>query len=101
MNKEQIFIDSIEAIKTQSDFDKEYVQKLSSIYGTEHLPLYNNSAIVESLINTISNLFSNPRIAKEEINHYVYDMNFGRFGSNDFITSEDVYSRIKELIQKQ
>lgn len=95
MNRD-LFTLLIEAIKNQSELDKEISNGLTQLYGTT-VPIYNNSFLIEGLKSVILFHFNNQKEVLSEIDHYCFFCNFGRIEKGDEVLIEtpgELYDRL-------
>ncbi|CAL2094875.1 hypothetical protein [Tenacibaculum sp. 190524A02b] len=70
------FIDILNSLKEQSDYDKRWVKSLGDVLGGD-LSLPNNSRLVNQLFNILHSVFP-PKDNVCMIQAFCYDYNYGR-----------------------
>lgn len=91
MNKSlKNFTSIIETIQTQLNSDNDYAKNLGEALGVEINP-YNNSLLVNLLVDVIGSWFENKTDVISKVNHFMYDMNFGRLNGKSLVTIEDTW----------
>ena len=103
INKEE-FVKAIMSIRTQWDRDKEKCNRVNEYFDTENIVLsYDNSELYKAVILLLRIWFQPDDDGFCPIQHYVYDLNFGRYGfarslneddDNTVITPEDLYDSL-------
>lgn len=88
------FVSTIEAIRQQLCKDIAYADAVSSIYNTDSIGPYDNSLLVKQLISHLQLFFPKDEKGFCEIEHYCFDMNFGKIGDQELITAEDLWDRL-------
>lgn len=86
----EIFKKTMDAIREQHDSDVAYAVQLGEALGAEIRP-YNNSLLVDSLVHMLASVFPDQKKAREEINHFMYELDFGRYHGADVVTIEDLW----------
>jgi hypothetical protein len=88
------FSSIIESIRMQFHKDSEYANKLSEALGTEDnvIMLYDNSLLIKSLLSILQKQF--PKSGSFcEIEHYMFELNFGKNGE-EFISLEELWKEL-------
>ena len=69
------FIQSIEAIKKQMDYDHECTKSFQKILKNDYISGYDNNIIIEHLIKLLAELTKDK---SDWIGYYVYELDFGK-----------------------
>ncbi|MGL4971636.1 MAG: hypothetical protein ACRC6H_00685 [Culicoidibacterales bacterium] len=88
------FIATIEAIRMQLHKDLSYADAVSLIFNTDSIGPYDNSLLVKQLISHLQIFFPRDKDGFCEIEHYCFDMNFGKIGDQELVTVEDLWYRL-------
>lgn len=93
---EDFFVKVIESIRIQMDYDRGRHDALCNALGADDgsIPFYDNSVLIKSLIEVLQLFFPRSADGFCEIEHYCFDMNFGRLEEQQAITPEDLFSRL-------
>jgi len=97
MITEEIFINTIETLRLQFQYDIQQAQALSVALKVveENIPTYNNSPLVTSII-----LLLQIHFPKQDgfcmIEHYCFNMNFGKVGDKELITIENLWFEVNK-----
>ena len=93
---EDFFVSVIESIRTQMDYDRGRQEALCDALGIDDgsLALYDNSVLIKSLISVLQLFFPKDANGSCEIEHYCFDLNFGRLNEQELISPEDLYNRL-------
>lgn len=90
MIPKEIFINSINAIEKQMRYDKKSSELIAEAFGTDYFVLYDNSYLITQVIELLSISFD-----KEEIEHYCFDLNFGKPSpDSNYETVEMLFERL-------
>lgn len=92
ISKEQ-FISAIESMRVQTALDYNNSYQIGKIFGCDAVGGYNNSLLIKSIISLLWNYFPK-RDGFCEIEHYCFDLNFGKNGEEELITPEDLWNRL-------
>jgi hypothetical protein len=93
-----LFIDSIEAIRLQMAYDTAKAEAMSNVLNIDEvtIPLYDNSMLIKAIINLLRVSFPKDATGFCEIDHYCFDMNFGKISEEEVITPEDLWNRLSD-----
>lgn len=91
-----LFIESIEAIRLQMAYDTAKSEALAEVLNMDEatFPLYDNSLLIKAVINLLRASFPRDANGFCEIDHYCFDMNFGKISKQELITPEDLWDRL-------
>lgn len=91
-----LFIDSIEAIRLQMAYDTAKAEAMSDVLNIDEvtIPLYDNSMLIKAIINLLRESFPVDSTGFCEIDHYCFDMNFGKIGEEEVIAPENLWNRL-------
>lgn len=91
----EIFSSIIESIRLQIIKDREHTEKLSAALNIDicNVSLYDNSLLVKSLLSILHLQFPK-KDSLCDIEHYMFDLNFGKVGEQDLITLEDLWFQL-------
>jgi hypothetical protein len=89
----EVFTSVIESIRLQLDHDRLNSASIAKIYNTDNINVYDNSLLIKSLVLLLQLHF--PKKDNHcDIEHYMFDMNFGKIGEQELITVEDLWNRL-------
>jgi hypothetical protein len=84
------FCDAIESLRLQNAHDIKSGELVKEAFGVEISLLYDNSALVKTIISLLANSFD-----KSELEHYIFDLNFGKPSmESDWLTPEEFYDNL-------
>lgn len=91
----EAFSSIIESIRLQTTKDREHAEKLSAALNIDscNVSLYDNSLLVKSLLSILHLQFPK-KDSFCEIEHYMFDLNFGKVNEQDLITVEDLWFQL-------
>jgi len=92
MNK-TLFINTIEAIRLQMADDKNYSFLLGELLKSE-VGLYDNSKLIKSLLDVLHIHFPKDENGFSEIEHYCFDLGFGKIGEDEYLSVDDLWCRV-------
>ena len=87
-----VFISTIESLQLQVSRDVDASNAISKVFATD--AVYDNSLLIMATIKLLQVFFPKDENGFCEIEHYCFDMNFGKIGSDDLITPEDLWDRL-------
>jgi hypothetical protein len=93
----EIFTSIIESIRLQLEKDKENAYGISNLFKVDEscVPPYDNSLLIKSLVSLLQIHF--PKSDGHcEIEHFMFDMNFGKMGDQELVTIENLWDRLNE-----
>jgi hypothetical protein len=88
MIQKELFTETINAIMIQVKTDIKNAELISEAFNSEMFILYDNSRLINALINLLSVYFD-----KSELQHYCFEKNFGRIG-DEYESPEELYDRL-------
>jgi hypothetical protein len=94
---EEIFTNAIETLRLQFQYDIQQAQALSIALKVveDNIPTYDNSRLVKSIISLLQIHFP-----KQDgfcmIEHYCFNMNFGKVGDKELITIENLWFEVNK-----
>ena len=88
----EIFISTLDCLREQTLKDIDASIAISKVFATD--AVYDNSLLIRATIKLLQVFFPKGENGFCEIEHYIFDMNFGKIGSDDLITSEDLWDRL-------
>lgn len=92
----KIFISAIEALRKQAAKDKKNALAMEFMFPGSDVFGYDNDLLEKSVITLLQTHFpKNEDFC--EIEHYCYQMNFGKIGEKDLISSEDLWDRLVDM----
>ncbi len=94
------FVSTIDAIRMQLHKDYAYADAVSTLFNTDSIGPYDNSLLVKQLISLLQMYFPRDKEGFCYIEHYCFELNFGKCGDQELVTAEDLYYRLisKEYI---
>ena len=93
----ELFIKTIETIRLQLEKDKENSQAISKAFNISDdvVFTYDNSPLIKMLVMLLQISF--PKKGDHcEIEHFMFDMNFGKVGDQELVTIDDLWFRLNE-----
>lgn len=98
MITEEIFINTIETLRLQFQYDIQQAQALSIALKVvdDNIPTYNNSPLVRSIISLLQIHFPKDSNGFCMIEHFCFNMNFGKVGDQELITIENLWFEVNE-----
>lgn len=92
----ELFCDTLFAIQKQMHEDKKSSHLMAEAFKVEEFVLYDNSLLIKQIINLLSIWFD-----KEELEHYIFVMNFGKPNLEAECESfESFYDRLTKIKEK-
>lgn len=88
------FVSTIDAIRMQLHKDYAYADAVSSLFNTDSIGPYDNSLLIKQLISLLQMYFPRDKEGFCDIEHYCFELNFGKCGDQELITAEDLYYRL-------
>ena len=88
----EIFVSVIESLREQSCRDIEASIAMNKVFATD--ALYDNSLLIKSTIKLLQLFFPKAENGFCEIEHYCFEMNFGKIQGQELITTEDLWDRL-------
>ena len=82
------FVFALTAIQEQLAKDKRSAELIAEALEIDEFVLYDNSLLIKQIINLLSIWFD-----KEDLEHYIFDLNFGRIGE-EVTTIEEFYEQL-------
>jgi hypothetical protein len=92
-----VFISTIESLQLQASKDIDASNAISQVFNTDCF--YDNDVLVKALIGLLQVFFPKDENGFCEIEHYCYDMNFGKISDQELITPEDLWYRLDNIKQ--
>ena len=90
MKSKQRFIEIMSALQMQHDSDIDYAENVAEAMGVEINP-YNNSLLVNCLVDELVSWFDNPEAVNEEIRRFMYELDFDR---DKYMVFHDFYESL-------
>ncbi|QRE03492.1 hypothetical protein [Flavobacterium psychrophilum] len=87
------FVATIEAIQGQIFLDKHNAELINEVFNGSFSG-YDNTAIIKSNISLLQEWFPKDGNGHCEIEHYCFELNFGRISEDIIITPENLYDRL-------
>lgn len=88
----EIFISTIDSLQAQVSRDINASNAISQVFDTD--AVYDNSLLVKAVIKLLQIHFPKDDKGFCEIEHYCFDMNFGKIQGEELVTSEDLWDRL-------
>lgn len=76
----EMFVLTIEAIRTQMTTDKLNSSVLSDVFPGSELATYNNSMLIKGILDLLRYFFPRDEDGFCELEHYCFDLDFGKTG---------------------
>lgn len=89
----ELFVELIEALRFQDIHDNKTSELLSEAFGTNNIPLHDNSILTKVILKVLQVDFP-PINDFCEIIHYCYYMNFGKFEEDEYFSPEQLYDNL-------
>lgn len=90
----EVFISAVESIREQMQQDNKHAASIAEIFNTDGINTYDNSKLVKTAISLLQVQFPRDKEGFCEIEHYCFDMNFGKIGNDILVTPEDLWDRL-------
>lgn len=94
----ELFITTIDSLQMQVSKDIAASNAINQVFDTD--AVYDNSLLVKAIIKLLQLHFPKEENGFCEIEHYCFDMNFGKIQGEELITSEDLWDRLTEIKTK-
>jgi len=91
----EIFISTIDSLQAQVSRDIDASNAISKVFDTD--AVYDNSLLVKAVIKLLQIHFPKDENGFCEIEHYCFDMNFGKIQGEELVTAEDLWDRIEAV----
>lgn len=90
---QEAFTSLIEAVRLQTLKDRSNAITLAEMFNSDGINPYDNSILITAIVSHLQLHF--PKKDNHcEIEHYMFDMNFGKVGENEVVTIEDLWYRL-------
>lgn len=87
------FVSIIEALRLQTIKDVEYASAMEGVLKVDGISCYDNSMLFKSIISLLQIHF--PKTNNHcPIEHYCFELNFGKIGEQELITVEDLWHEL-------
>ena len=84
------FVNAIESIRLQRYEDKKNGELLQEAFSLNEFPIFDNSKVINAVIDLLGIWFD-----KEELEHYIFDLNFGKpCSESNLETAEELFYRL-------
>lgn len=91
----EIFISTIDSLQAQVSRDIDASNAISQVFDTD--AVYDNSLLVKAVIKLLQVHFPKDDKGFCEIEHYCFDMNFGKIQGEELVTAEDLWDRLNSV----
>jgi hypothetical protein len=91
------FISAIKSMQLQKSKDIDNSNAISKVFNTD--AVYDNDVLVLELIKFLQMFFPKDENGFCEIEHYCFDMNFGKVSDQELITPEDLWDRLNDSFE--
>jgi hypothetical protein len=91
-----VFVSSIESIRLQTHKDIVNADYIGKVFHTDTIATYDNSSLVKVIIALLQVHFPKDENGFCEIEHYCFDMNFGKISGQEVITPEDLWYQLNK-----
>jgi hypothetical protein len=91
MISEEKFCQAIENIRLQLANDKKSSELVAEAFGAQDFALYDNSLLITTIISLLQEYFPKDDNGFCGIEHYCFDLNFGKLADQELITTSDLY----------
>lgn len=90
---QEAFTALIEAVRLQTLKDRSNAITLAEMFNSDGINSYDNSILIKAIVSHLQTYF--PKKDNHcEIEHYMFDMNFGKVGEKEVVTIEDLWFRL-------
>lgn len=90
---QEAFTALIEAVRLQTLKDRSNAITLGEVFNTDGINPYDNSILIKAIVSYLQLHF--PKKDNHcEIEHYMFDMNFGQIGEQELVTIENLWDRL-------
>jgi len=90
MISKKLFVSILEDMRQQLLADEKNSSLVAEAFGASDFYLYDNSLLFKAIISLLAISFD-----KEELEHYIFQLNFGKSSSEeDFESLEQLYDRL-------
>ena len=98
MITEEIFINTIETLRLQFQYDIQQAQALSVALKVvdDNIPTYNNYPLVKSIISLLQIHFPKDSNGFCMIEHFCFELNFGKVGDQELITINHLWFELNK-----
>lgn len=90
----EVFMSAIESVREQMYQDNKHAVAVAEIFNTDGINVYDNSRLIKTAVSLLQVYFPRDKDGFCEIEHYCFDMNFGKIGNDVLITPEDLWDRL-------
>jgi len=95
MISKELFVESLEAMRLQMDYDIKSWDLIQQAFNTNEFPLYNNMLLNNAIFSLLRQYFPKESNGFCEIEHYCFVLDFGKCGE-DYESAEELYDRMLE-----
>lgn len=90
---QEAFTSLIEAVRLQTLKDITNALTMGQMFNSDNINPYDNSILITAIVSHLQLHF--PKKDNHcEIEHYMFDMNFGKVGEEEVVTIEDLWYRL-------
>jgi hypothetical protein len=86
------FISLLSALQKQHDKDIAYHEAQCKLYGTDDIPMYDNTLLTTQFIKQMQEAFPIRENGECDIERFIYTYDFGRHADSEFKTSLDLWN---------
>jgi|GEM_PF-4053312 len=88
------FIQAIDVLRVQTHNDRLACESIEHVFPGSQVNVYDNSLLIKMVIRLLREWFPVDKNNFCEIDHYCFDLNFGKYGDSEVITAGDLYDRL-------
>jgi len=88
----ELFISTIEALQAQKSKDIDASNAINKVFHTD--AAYDNDLLIKAVVTLLQVHFPKDNNGFCEIEHFMFDMNFGKLGDQELVTAEDLWDRL-------
>jgi len=98
MITKKMFVHTILTLRLQFQYDIEQAQALSVALKVveENIPTYNNNPLIKAIISLLQLHFPKDSNGFCRIEHYCFELNFGKVGDQELITTDDLWFELNK-----
>ena len=94
MISKELFIATIEAIRSQVNYDKINGELIEGMFPGSQVTGYGNHTMFKTLISLLQVWFPRDENNHCEIEHYCFVIDFGRWDKNEVVTVENLWDQL-------
>ena len=92
---QEAFTALIEAVRLQTLKDRSNAITMGEVFNTDGINPYDNSILIKAIVSYLQLHFPKHH-GLCEIEHYLFDMNFGKVGEEELVTIDDLWYELNK-----